>query len=84
MHWKGDRVCQQNWFSNLLVRKVGDGEDTLFWHVSWVQSGSLKNRFDRLFMLSKNKNARVSEVGVWEEGVWRWKWAWRRILFQWE
>lgn len=26
----------------------------------------------------------MADLGVWSEDVWRWRWGWRRALFQWE
>lgn len=33
-----------NWFTDLMVHKVGDGEDTLFWFDRLVQGGCFKER----------------------------------------
>lgn len=45
----------KNWFSDFMKKKIGDGEDTFFWHDCRVQDDSLKNRFGRLFQLSMHK-----------------------------
>lgn len=44
----------------------------------------MNGRFDRLFLLAVDKEAKVTDMGEWEEGVWRWRWNWRRSLFLWE
>lgn len=31
-----------------------------------------------LFHLECNKCAMIREMGVWEHGVWKWVWRWRR------
>jgi len=46
--------------------KVGKGTNILF----WVGSGVLKNRFLRLFSLFDNKEAKLSNCGVWVNNVW--------------
>lgn len=43
--------------------------------------GALKVLFTRLYSLNLDKECMISEMGTWEEGVWRWKWRWRRDLF---
>ncbi|XP_057811892.1 uncharacterized protein LOC131026140 [Salvia miltiorrhiza] len=42
----------------------------------------LSIRFPRLFHLSENKEALVSELGNWENGRWVWDLRWRRDLFE--
>lgn len=78
-------ICYESgssdWFDNSIRRKMGDGNSTPFWSVDWSGHGALKERFPRLFNLSNQQQARVSEVGLWEDGVWQWKLEWRRPLF---
>lgn len=47
-------------------------------------SVSLKELFPMLFSISKQKEARVENVGAWNHGVWVWNLEWRRELFVWE
>lgn len=62
------------WFKNKLERVIGDGKMTSFWEDSWVdESESLKSRFPRLYHMSRGRETRVSEMGVWEEGCWNWR-----------
>jgi len=56
----------------------------LFCVDNWAGCGVLKNVYPRLFSLSSLKDAKVSKLGVWSNGVWEWKVAWRRRLFDWE
>ncbi|XP_057441807.1 uncharacterized protein LOC130733596 [Lotus japonicus] len=78
-------ICYESgssdWFDNSIRRKMGDGNRTHFWSVDWSGHGALKERFPRLFNLLNQQQARVSEVGLWEDGVWQWKLEWRRPLF---
>lgn len=41
---------------------------------------SLKEAFPRLFRLSSQQTANVSEIGGWVEGVWKWDLKWSRVL----
>ncbi|XP_024632642.1 uncharacterized protein [Medicago truncatula] len=56
------------WFEGCVVRCVGDGEDTLFWHERWCGDVPFKIRFRRL-----------GEEG----GGWQWRmrlWVWEEEL----
>jgi hypothetical protein len=72
------------WFGDNIVRKIWDGEKTLFWEDIWVNGSSLKYMFGRLFDLCLDKN--ISITGMcwlgWGFGVNGWRW--RRRLFAWE
>ncbi|KEH25761.1 Nodule Cysteine-Rich (NCR) secreted peptide [Medicago truncatula] len=46
----GDR-----WFGDNVVRKVGDGNDMLFWSHRWLGGSALCECFPRLFELAENK-----------------------------
>jgi hypothetical protein len=50
----------------------------------WIGNQNLQVRFPRLFGISTQKDALVSEVGYWENGVWNWRLTWRRNFFVWE
>ena len=43
------------WFSECVVWRVGDGEATLFWHDRWCGDVAFRERFSRLFDLAVNK-----------------------------
>jgi hypothetical protein len=49
---------------------VGDGLGTLFWRDLWLEGGTLKSRYNRLFDISINKMATVSDMFLsgWGEG----------------
>jgi hypothetical protein len=40
--------------------------------------------YPRLFSISSQKEARISDVRISHEGEWRWELMWRRRLFVWE
>ncbi|KAL8465794.1 hypothetical protein ACS0TY_035049 [Phlomoides rotata] len=62
-------------------RVLGDGTETKFWDVRCGGVGvCLRERFGRLFRVSEQKEASVSEVGVWENGLWVWDLKWRYTL----
>lgn len=63
---------------------VGDGSSTRFWHDPWCPSSPLKCSFPRLFSISIQSEALISQMGEWVNEVWSWKFRWRRHLFDWE
>jgi hypothetical protein len=67
-----------------VTKRVGSGNSTKFWKEVWLGNQSLEARFSRLFGISTQKEALVSEVAYWENGVWRWGLMWRRNFFVWE
>lgn len=69
------------WLWENLEKKVGDGEGTNFWNDVWAGESSLRNQFPRLFHLSRSKDKCIKEMGAWVEGVWSWRWEWRKDLF---
>ena len=58
-------------FGRMVSRRVGDGENTLFWFDRWAGNVPLCQRFSRLFNLAENKLASVASMFSlgWEEGV---------------
>ncbi|PNX81962.1 cytochrome p450, partial [Trifolium pratense] len=50
------------WFGDHVVRRVGDGSDTLFWTDSWMDGTPLCERFGRLFALVETKSHTVAEM----------------------
>ncbi|GKV14191.1 hypothetical protein SLEP1_g25095 [Rubroshorea leprosula] len=63
-----------------MVKTMGEGNDTLFWHEKWCGDMSFKEKFNRLFRLAENKDVLVKNMGEWRDGEWNWKWCWRREL----
>ncbi|XP_068504164.1 uncharacterized protein [Phaseolus vulgaris] len=58
--------------------------DICFWKDSWLMGEALKNVFPRLFSISSNKHAKLSDLGSWSDGRWVWGLDWRRPFFEWE
>lgn len=54
---------------------------TLFWYDPWLDSGFLKDRFNRLFKLSVNNMATVTEMNQLCLGEGGETWRWRRRLW---
>lgn len=67
-----------------LVVNVGDGTSTRFWHDKWCASGPLRHSFPRLFSISEQGDALISQMGEWRNGAWSWIFVWRRRLYDWE
>ncbi|XP_057418658.1 uncharacterized protein LOC130712859 [Lotus japonicus] len=63
-----------------LSRKIGEGNDVKFWSENWLGSGTLKDKFGRLFCLSTQQHHTVNQMGTWVNGSWLWELHWRRIL----
>lgn len=78
------RGVPNEWFSNALGRKVGNGSCVRFWSEIWIGPTCLKDMFPRLFLLSESKEGSVGDMGEWRGEDWRWKWRWRREFFVWE
>lgn len=68
-----------NWFNEEVVRKVGNGSKTNFWHDIWRGGICFRDKYPRLFAMSTQKEATVAEV--WVNGEWR---GWHRAFFVWE
>ena len=67
-----------------MLRKVGDGGNTLFWSHRWCGGSPFSVRFRRLFDLAENKTISVAEMfslGVEQGGE---GWRWRHRLWAWE
>jgi hypothetical protein len=73
-----------NWFSEGVVKRIGSGDRTKFWRHIWVGTGTLQERFPRLFSLSTQKECSVADLRVLENGRTSWQFVWRRRLFVWE
>lgn len=68
------------WFKESLQKTVLEGNDTQFWVENWTGAGCLELRFRRLYNLSCQKREYVKNMGTWVNGVWQWKFRWRRGL----
>jgi hypothetical protein len=75
-------VVGGGWFAENVVRRVGNGVDTLFLTDSWQGGVPLSVTYRHLFDLATNKSISVvdmCELG-WEEGGASWQW--RRQLWE--
>jgi hypothetical protein len=45
-----------------VVRRVGDGESTLFWHDRWCGDVPFRERFSRLYDLAMHKSITVKDM----------------------
>ncbi|GAU20198.1 hypothetical protein TSUD_352620 [Trifolium subterraneum] len=78
-------VDSKNWLTEAVSRSLGNGMLTRFWSDVWIGDAKLCSKFPRLFSLSLQRDACVSEVVVREEEeTLSWNLTWRRRLFQWE
>jgi hypothetical protein len=72
------------WFGHNVMRRVGDGAETLFWLHRWMGGIPFSVRFHRLFDLAENKTITVANLfslGLERQGE---GWSWRRRLCVWE
>jgi len=67
-----------------VVRRIGNGEETLFWHDRWCGDVSFRERLNRLYDLTRHKSITVKDMSLrgWGEGGEAWQW--RRRLWVWE
>jgi hypothetical protein len=81
---RGVGLVDSGWLSDNIIRRVGDGRDTLFWVDPWLDDCPLARTFGRLYYLADNKLVTVSEMFElgWRVGGEVWKW--RRRLLAWE
>ncbi|GAU29337.1 hypothetical protein TSUD_227080 [Trifolium subterraneum] len=80
----GVGLLDPRWLVDNIVRKVGDGRNTLFWKDNWLDDGPVERSFSRLYALAENKLVTVADMcdlgwGPNGEG-----WRWRRGLRAWE
>ncbi|MCH87455.1 ribonuclease H, partial [Trifolium medium] len=72
------------WFSQVAVKKLGNGNSVKFWKDVWLGEQCLAQRFPRLFGISVQQDEVITNVGSWVNGEWRWGLLWRRNFFVWE
>jgi hypothetical protein len=69
-----------NWFSQQVIRKMGNGAQTSFWRDSWTGTVPLCEKFPRLYSISIQKEEPVANL--WSPNVnGNWNLAWRRRMF---
>lgn len=65
------------WFSNAVRRQIIRGNQTRFWLDTWIGNTTLHDLFPRLFSVTVNKEAKVTDCGYWLNRSWIWRWSWR-------
>jgi hypothetical protein len=73
-----------NWFSESVVRRIGDGTQTRFWDHKWCGNICIKDKFQRLYSLATCKDDVVTDLLKFNGDRWVWSWHWRRPLLAWE
>ncbi|KAL8535589.1 hypothetical protein ACS0TY_011282 [Phlomoides rotata] len=63
-----------------FTKEVGERNNIVFWQDYWVDGECLKVKFNRLYRLSEQKEAVISEMGCWDNGEWVWDFKWNREL----
>ncbi|GKV44022.1 hypothetical protein SLEP1_g51253 [Rubroshorea leprosula] len=77
-------ASNEGWLAGGFKLKIGKGNSANFWMDTWIGDQPLVNRFPRLFLVSTDKEKRISQMGIWREAKWLWTLNWRRPLFEWE
>ncbi|GAU41808.1 hypothetical protein TSUD_299740 [Trifolium subterraneum] len=80
----GSEASGGRWFGENTVRRVGDGERTLFWKDSWMDRIPFKVHFSRIFELCLDKDRSVANMCRLGWGFHGDGWRWHRRLFAWE
>ena len=65
-----------------MIWKVGCGDQIKFWQDSWLSEGcNLQQKYNQLFMISRQQNLPISNLGKFSHNLWSWDLKWRRRLF---
>ncbi|MCI00244.1 LINE-1 reverse transcriptase like [Trifolium medium] len=70
-----------DWCSDIMIKKLGNGGNTRFWHDLWMGPTSLCHLYPRLFSISLQTKDCIETMGERRNGVWFWDLKWRRRLF---
>ena len=86
-HWWRDlrKIFHQsdhNIFKHQLTWKVGCGETIKFWTDKWLgKDYTLEQKYNQLFLISRQQNSFISNIGEFNHDSWEWNFRWRRNLF---
>ena len=65
-----------------MAWKVGGGDRIHFWTDRWLgEECTLQQKYNPLFMISRQQHSLISKMGTFSEDSWRWDFKWRRNLF---
>ncbi|KAL5124483.1 hypothetical protein HKD37_02G004862 [Glycine soja] len=65
-----------------MIWKVGCGDQIKFWQDSWLSEGcNLQQKYNQLFMISRQQNLSIYNMGKFSHNLWSWDLKWRRRLF---
>ena len=71
----------QNWFNVEMNKSIGDGRNSSFWNDRWRGDLTFRNKYPRLFSISNQKEAMVSDIGEVVGSLTEWHFDWRRDFF---
>ncbi|XP_038687523.1 uncharacterized protein LOC119986904 [Tripterygium wilfordii] len=63
-----------------LAFSLGNGKKIMFWEDIWIGDLALKDKYQRLYMVSNLHNLPIDNFGVWDGLNWNWSLSWRREL----
>lgn len=66
----------QDWFTDSVRSKLGNGTNTKFWLDKWCCQWSLKEVYPILYQNSDNQSGYVADFGDWINGRWSWRLNW--------
>ncbi|XP_058726151.1 uncharacterized protein LOC131597472 [Vicia villosa] len=69
---KNDENTVVDSFSSKIEFKVGNGNNTWFWHSRWIGDKSLKEVFPVIYEKSTNKLGKVYDLWCTNPQVWKW------------
>ncbi|MCH85824.1 ribonuclease H protein [Trifolium medium] len=70
-----------DWFSESVIKVIGNGLTTSFWNDSWIGDDPLKVCFPRHYQVSVQRVVMVRNLFSWVGEVWVWDLRWIRLLF---
>jgi hypothetical protein len=53
---------ETHWFTEQVVKRIGNGRDTMFWKDKWIGERPLMERFPRLYSITTQKDASVAVI----------------------
>jgi hypothetical protein len=67
---------------NEISMVIGNENHTLFWTSKYLGDSTLMFGFPTLYVVcgNPNPNAKISDMGTWNDNSWTWSLSWRRRL----